>query len=286
MEMLSPADLNFFDDNGYILVRNVVPPENIRAVVDAIHEFLDLSRTKDDSWYQPLIKPDGMVEMYQHQALWENRQHPNIYNVYRQLIRRDDLWVSLDRVGFKPPPDPRFPQFQNAGFMHLDADPYAGPIPFGLQGVLYLTDTTADQGGFHCMPGWHKRTEEWMKLAQKLTGEPKANAVRGKLLGDLPDRTPIAGKAGDLVIWHFGLPHGNGWNTSDRPRLAQYIRMGPAEDIHSAHAAERVKTWREHSGPIDRPYFHGDPRGWELKNLRTAKLTELGEKLLGLKAWS
>jgi hypothetical protein len=286
MNVLSEADLKFFDDNGYIRVRNVVPQENVNAVVDAIHAFLNIPRHKDDSWYQPPITLDGMVEMYQHQAIWDNRQHPNIYNVYRQLWKRDDLWVSLDRVGFKPPPDDRFPQFQKAGFMHLDANPYEGPIKFGLQGVLYLSDTAADQGGFHCMPGWHRRTDEWMTLAQKLTGNPKANAVRGPDMKNLPDRTPIEGNAGDLVIWHRALPHGNGWNTSDRPRLAQYILMHPARDPDDPDAAERIQVWRDHAGPQKRPYFHGDPRGWEKKNCQTAKLTELGEKLLGLKPWN
>jgi hypothetical protein len=124
-----------------------------------------------------------------------------------------------------------------------------------------------------------------MALAQEITGQPKANAVRGAALEQLPDRTAVEGKAGDLVIWHRALPHGNGWNTSDRPRLAQYILMTPAGDVNSEAAAERLKVWREHSGPLKRPYFHGDPRGWEKKNLQTAKLTELGEKLLGIKTW-
>jgi hypothetical protein len=34
-----------------------------------------------------------------------------------------------------------------------------------------------------------------------------------------------------------------------------------------------------------RDAFPGDPRGWEKKNATTAKLTILGERLLGLKSW-
>jgi ectoine hydroxylase-related dioxygenase (phytanoyl-CoA dioxygenase family) len=267
------------------VVHDAVPRGNVEAVVDAIHAFLGIPREKDDTWYQPPVNAGGMVEMYQHQALWDNRQYERIYDVYRQLWGRDDLWVSMDRCSFKPPPDPRFPQFDKIGFMHLDANPYEGPISFFLQGVLYLSDTAADQGGFHCMPGWHKRTEEWMKLTERITGK-QTNGVRGAELKDLPDRTPIEGKAGDLVIWQRALPHGNGWNTSTRPRLAQYILMSPAKDIRSEEAAARVKAWREHAGPMPGfSYFPGDPRGWEREHLQTATLTELGEKLLGLKSW-
>ena len=33
--------------------------------------------------------------------------------------------------------------------------------------------------------------------------------------------------AGDLVIWRQEIPHGASANTSDRPRLAQYVTMYP-----------------------------------------------------------
>jgi ectoine hydroxylase-related dioxygenase (phytanoyl-CoA dioxygenase family) len=39
----------------------------------------------------------------------------------------------------------------------------------------------------------------------------------------------VEGKAGDLVIWNSFLPHGTGPNTSDQPRLAQFITMVPAD---------------------------------------------------------
>ena len=39
----------------------------------------------------------------------------------------------------------------------------------------------------------------------------------------------VPGRAGDLIIWHSALPHSNSANTSNRPRLAQYITMWPVE---------------------------------------------------------
>ena len=38
---------------------------------------------------------------------------------------------------------------------------------------------------------------------------------------------PIAGRAGDLIIWHQALPHGSRPNRASRPRLVQYINMRP-----------------------------------------------------------
>jgi hypothetical protein len=42
--------------------------------------------------------------------------------------------------------------------------------------------------------------------------------------------------------------------------------------------------WRNLEHPR-RDAFPGDPREWEKRNAETAELTELGEKLLGLRGW-
>ena len=36
------------------------------------------------------------------------------------------------------------------------------------------------------------------------------------------------GRAGDLIIWHDGLPHGASPNGTDRPRIVQYITIEPS----------------------------------------------------------
>ena len=40
MKVLSEADLQFFDDNGYVVVKNAVPQENLDAAVAAVFYFL------------------------------------------------------------------------------------------------------------------------------------------------------------------------------------------------------------------------------------------------------
>jgi ectoine hydroxylase-related dioxygenase (phytanoyl-CoA dioxygenase family) len=48
---------------------------------------------------------------------------------------------------------------------------------------------------------------------------------------------PIAGRAGDLVIWHHALPHGSSPNRAERPRIVQYLKMHPTGWTHH-------ETWR------------------------------------------
>jgi len=90
---------------------------------------------------------------------------------------------------------------------------------------------------------------------------------------------------GDLMIFNSLLAHGVRPNHSDsRVRMAQYISMQPAEWENEPDRLERVRLWRELDHP-KRDAFPGDPRAWERQNAQTAKLTPLGERLLGLARW-
>jgi hypothetical protein len=74
MPIFTAKDLEFFDQNGYVIARNVVPQTNLDAVIAAIWEFLGMNPHDPNDWYRPPHSPGGMVELYQHQALWDNRQ--------------------------------------------------------------------------------------------------------------------------------------------------------------------------------------------------------------------
>ena len=97
--------------------------------------------------------------------------------------------------------------------------------------------------------------------------------------------TPIPAQAGDLIIWNALLPHGNGHNISDRPRLAQYVSMFPARPEDKALREDRILRWQERLAP-DASWAPGDPRRWEQEHAQTAELTPLGRRLLGLGAWA
>jgi len=285
MTVLSKADRAFWEENGYVIVPNAVPQENLDRMVEAIWWFLDMDPEDSETWYKhkPFtrdnrcspISAGGMVEMYQHQAIWDNRQHPKVYQAFAEIWGEEKLWVSLDRANMKPPAREDKPDWNNRGMIHWDLDTSQQPIQFGVQGVLYLTDTAEDQGGFQCVPGFNNTFEEWVKT------QPEDRNPHNPDLAGL-DVKVIPGNAGDLLIWHRLLAHGNGHNTSDKPRLAQYITMSPAPaDDESARQA-RVTSWQERR-PM--PNWPGDPRAWEQEKQQTAELTSLGKKLLGVDPW-
>jgi ectoine hydroxylase-related dioxygenase (phytanoyl-CoA dioxygenase family) len=96
----------------------------------------------------------------------------------------------------------------------------AQPIPFGLQGILYLADTAADQGAFTCVPGFHRRIEQWLNDLPP-GHDPRRHDFTSEAV-------PIAGRAGDLVIWHHALPHGSSPNRASLPRFVQYMMGRPS----------------------------------------------------------
>ncbi|HEX6971776.1 MAG TPA: phytanoyl-CoA dioxygenase family protein [Limnochordia bacterium] len=277
MPILSAEDHAFFRENGYVVVHDAVPKENLDAVVAAIWEFLGMDPNDPEDWYRPPLPPGGMVELYHHQALWNNRQHPRVHQAFSEILGTERLWVTFDRVSFKPPRHPAHPEYDHKGFIHWDVDSTRPPKSLRVQGVLYLTDTAADQGGFQCVPGLHRDFEAWVKR-QPPDRNPRVPDLTGYTI------EPIPGKAGDLVIWDVMLAHGNGHNVSDRPRFAQYISMFPAREDDEAGRAERIRRFQQRLPPPG-PAFPGDPRRLEELHGKPVELTPLGRKLLGLDSW-
>jgi hypothetical protein len=267
------------------VIPNAVQQENLDRMVETIWQFLDMDPDDSETWYKykPYTRDDrsspisgaGMVEMYQHQALWDNRQHPKIHQAFSEIWDDERLWVSIDRANMKPPARDDRPEWGHQGMIHWDVDTSEQPIRFGVQGVLYLTDTAENQGGFQCVPGFNNTFEEWVKT------QPEDRNPHQPDLADLQVKS-IAGKAGDLLIWHRLLAHGNGHNTSDKPRLAQYITMSPAPKDSEEARQGRIKAWQERRPLSNWP---GDSRDWEHERQEPAVLTELGRKLLGVDLW-
>jgi hypothetical protein len=98
-------------------------------------------------------------------------------------------------------------------------------------------------------------------------------------------KVPLA--AGDLVVWKTTLLHGNGRNSSRRPRLAQYVTMNPlppAGEQREAERRSRVRSWST-CAPPSGDAFPGDPRRIEEQRGEPASLSPLGRRLLGLDEW-
>ena len=213
--VLGPEDLRFWDENGYVVVPQVITPAEARALADVV--WAAVGADPDDPATWGLTDHGIMVQLFQHPALNPGRTSPRLLKAFAQIWGTADLWTSLDRVSFNPPvrPGVAFPGPR----LHWDIS-LAPPVAFQVQGMIYLTDTSAEQGAFEVAPGFHKRIDAWL--------DSLGEGVDPRRVDLSSEARRIAAGSGDLIIWHSALAHGASPNTGDRPRLAQYVTQFPA----------------------------------------------------------
>ena len=285
LRVLSQEDWEHWTTRGYVVVKNAVPQENLDNLIKLLWEFDGKDPNDSETWYaneraahvRAELNNAGMVEIYNHQYLWDNRQAPRIYDAFVDIWDREELWVAIDRANLNVPRQDK--SGNQDGFFHWDVNTNLTPKPIGVQGVLSLMPQDEETGGFQCAPYLFEHFEEWVKT------QPED---RNPLLPDMTGvmRENISMEPGDLMIFNSLLAHGVRPNFSDdRVRMAQYISMYPADEDNTSDRDERIRLWREIEPP-NRPDFPGDPRGWEkAHNGGPATLTELGRKLLGAESW-
>lgn len=221
--ILSADQVAFWNERGYLVVPGLFPADDVREAENCVWEHLGMDPHDPETWYQRKSEHGIMVQLFQHPALEAIRRAPKLRQVFAQIWGTDDLLVSTDRVSFNPPERPghEFPGPRTHWDVSLDL-----PIPFNVQGLVYLTDTEADQGAFTCVPGFHTRIESWLKSLPH-GADPREQEI------DKLGAEKISGRAGDLVIWHQALPHGSSPNRTTRPRIVEYVTMFPADAAYA-----------------------------------------------------
>ena len=283
LKVLSVNDWTFWIENGYIVIKNAVAKEQAKKTANFLWTFEEKNSQDPSTWYSPPraemkmkeLAGTGMVEVYNHQYLWENRQERKIYDSFVDIWGTEKLWVTIDRANLN------FPirkNFEYKSFIHWDYDPDTKPQ--NVQGVLALENQTdINMGGFQCIPWLYKNYNIWKKSQPKNRDrfKPDISGLKDKIV-----KVPL--EVGDLLIFNSTLPHGIRPNYSNKVRIAQYISMMPAEEDNLDLKNWRINSWKNRVAPEGHA-FPGDPRKWEQIKYKTAKLNDLGEKLLGLKNW-
>jgi hypothetical protein len=251
------VDLEQLRRDGYTVAEGVVGRDLIDPLLEIAQEVSGVRLDDRSTW----TLENEILPLWGHQAQWNLRQSLAVYEAFAAAYGETELATSQDRMGVKVP-----------GYrgmrIHLDVDPHNAPRVFG--GLVYLTDTPAERGAFRCVPQLFREREDWLRR------HPDAGV-------DVVDPegceiVAVPGKAGDLVMWDVRLPHANGENTSDLPRVVQYVSLFPHGawgDTREGHielwqSRRTLPAWRGLPG-------HGDMQPWP-----PAELDEHGRKLIGL----
>ncbi|WP_026715350.1 phytanoyl-CoA dioxygenase family protein [Flavobacterium daejeonense] len=216
--VLSEKDLAFWESNGYVVIKNAIPIEDCIATQKAILDFLKKDINDSSSWYKHHEKQSGlMVNFYNHPTLEKNRASIKIQKAYEQLYKTTKIYKTIDKVSFNPPVTNEY-NFLGSN-LHWDVS-LKQPIPFRLQGLLYLSDCNENEGAFNCVPNFHNQIANWMSTI------PSNENPREFALKTLVSK-PIIGNAGDFIIWHQALPHCATPNYGKTPRFVQYLTYFP-----------------------------------------------------------
>ncbi len=290
----------FFDTYGFVAIRETLTDEARAATVDGVfrraesfgldpRDLGSLHRFFEHQRFGRFGIVGSFPEVFDLQQL-RNRVTPAVYEAFCAVIGARELWVDHDRVGIMPPT--RTADGQATGlketerdWLHLDCHPLAGRTPgtgyasiggftddgtsidftatLIIQGLLTLTDSPVEDGGFHCVPGSHRLCHAWVQDRQRRHAfdsrhiqVPLGDRIRDRL-------TEVAVRGGCLLAWTSLLFHGNHPNRSHRMRAVQYIRMVPNRGT-----------------PYTPLVF--DPGGLPTDFERTP----LADRLLGLRSWA
>lgn len=212
---LSPAELEQWQRDGYVVLRGALSRAEADAAAAVLWQHIAARPEDPASWYAEPAR--GLwFGLWQHPALDVARQSPRVHKAFAQIWGTADLWIQHDRMSFNQPVRDDCPFLGSP--LHVDTS-LAAPMPLGTQAIVYLTDTPAVRGALQVVPGFHRRCDAWLQGLGH--ADPRqVNVSAGA--------TPVPGAAGDMVIWHHALPHGATPNRGDFPRIVQYLNLFPA----------------------------------------------------------
>ena len=227
INVLSQEEIQFFENQGYIVLSNAISKSDCVATQNVIWEFLKMDRNQPTTWYQNHPEQRGMMlNFFDHPLLEKNRASGKIRKAFEQLYQSQAIYKTIDKVSFNPPVTPNY-SFKGSD-LHWDVSLQL-PIPFRLQGLIYLSDCGPKDGAFHCVPGFHNQITAWMKQV------PDSVHPRAYALETLQPQA-IPASAGDIIIWHQALPHCATPNYGSSPRMVQYLS-------YISETYEEAKEW-------------------------------------------
>ena len=96
LQVLSKEDWRHWTTKGYVIVRQAAPAANVERLVELLWKFDEKDPNDSSTWYAPQrrehkmkeLNNTGMLEIYNHQFLWDNRMAPSVYSTFVDIWDR------------------------------------------------------------------------------------------------------------------------------------------------------------------------------------------------------
>ena len=239
--MLTQDQIDFYNENGYLLVEDAVTPEQLDRLRKVTYDLIDQSRTVTESDNQfdldeghsadnprlTRIKlPHKIDPVY-----WDVLVNSRMTKVLNTLLG-DNVLLQTSKLNTKAPGGGQAVEWhQDWAFYPATND---SMLAFGLM----LEDVDQKNGPLQVIPGSHKGPV----LAHTMDG-----VFCGAVNPDDPDfhhdqAVTLTGKAGSMTVHHVRALHGSAPNVSDRNRLILFYECHAADAWPLLGAASYLHT--------------------------------------------
>jgi Protein involved in biosynthesis of mitomycin antibiotics/polyketide fumonisin len=231
--MINQTDVDFYKENGYLLVRGVFSQQEVQEMRTALDGILNrAAQSKFDSnatWQGDYLPPDQLKKLvlkgfhdvhYQDASFTRAAVHPNMAAVLSQLIG-PNVQLHHSKMLVKPPEN-------GAAFpLHQDAPYFPHATHSMLAASVHLDDSDMENGCLCVIPGTHKNG--MMPHVGRHYLDHREYPISMA--------TPCPAKAGDVLFFNYLTVHGSDINRSTRNRrnvLFQYRDPMdlPTADVH------------------------------------------------------
>ena len=235
-QLLTPQQLEEFERDGFLLIRNAFKPKEIDQVVSWVNEVQDYPEVpgKHMMYFEKSLLDTGerilqrMENVYEyHEGLKGLFDSDPLKGVVSGLFGEPAV-LFKDKINFKLPGGGGFDwhQDQQAGWWV-----YA---PIFITALICIDRVTPDNGPLEISAGHHKRGligKEWEPLNDDHMKEMKFESI-------LLER-------GDMVFFDSFVPHGSAPNMTDKSRRVLYITYNKLSegDHRSQYYADKRKSF-------------------------------------------
>jgi phytanoyl-CoA hydroxylase len=256
MRVNTREEKQFFEEQGYLVVRGLLTNAELEACNEEIHRLhrlavdLEESSGEDLDCFQrepfeadanqgdlPVLRKIEQTGKFS-EVFKELAAHPALIRVIRALLG-NDLLLFRSTLMLKP-------AFHGSAHgLHQDSAYWPMDPPTLVTVSIALSDATPENGCIQVIPKSHLwGMQEWGDIAR----DQDAELTERKDV-DLSNQIEVPLEAGDALLFHSLLVHGSGPNRSANPRhTALYAYFPPTVHYVPAENAPREKTFRVVSG--------------------------------------
>ena len=223
---LTAEQRQFWDDNGYLILKNAISPSEVAALTEAV-DRVDVESQRQGRAANEFLNAMNVIE--KEDVFLNMIDHPNSLGVVADVIGAN-IHLLLSQVLVRPPtPEP-------GTRWHCDG-PKPYPFPYVRGGLTplyhlkigwFLTDVDKpDMGNFLLVPGSHVNGFPTSAEDFKTITSPRRYREVKDIDATVPGVVQVTVNAGDAFMFHNALWHSVSRNTSNVRRKNLYYVYAP-----------------------------------------------------------